>query len=118
VADSISVNVPRNGAMAVRDVRQSGGRAVVVSDEAIIAAVQELAAMTGIFAEPAAAASLAGLHAYLEEATEESAHSRHEIVVLLVTGTGLKDVDAAARAAPAPIPVEPSLHSLEEALNL
>jgi threonine synthase len=117
VADSISVDVPRNGAMAVRDVRRSGGRAVVVSDEAILAAVRELAATTGIFAEPAAAASLAGLRAYLEEGTEELAQSRHEIVVLLVTGTGLKDVDAATRASPAPIIIEPSLRSLEAALK-
>jgi threonine synthase len=117
VADSISVNVPRNGAMAVRDVRRSGGRAVVVSDQAIIEAVQELATTTGIFAEPAAAASLAGLRAYLEESTEASAHSRYEIVVLLVTGTGLKDVDAATRVAPAPILVEPSLRSLKRALK-
>jgi threonine synthase len=98
-------------------VRRSGGRAVVVSDEAILAAVRELAATTGIFAEPAAAASLAGLRAYLEEGTEELAQSRHEIVVLLVTGTGLKDVDAATRASPAPIIIEPSLRSLEAALK-
>jgi threonine synthase len=98
-------------------VRRSGGRAIVVSDQAIIAAVQEIAMTTGIFAEPAAAASLAGLRAYLEEGTEESAHSRYESVVLLVTGAGLKDVDAATRAASAPIPVEPSLRSLEGALK-
>jgi len=112
VADSISVDLPRNGAMAVRDVRESGGEAIVVPDQAIIAAVHDLAAATGIFAEPAGAASLAGLKSYLEARRRET----EETMVLLVTGTGLKDVDAAARAAPAPTPVGPSLDDLERVL--
>jgi threonine synthase len=109
IADSITVNLPRNGAMAVRDVRESGGQAVVVSDEAILAAAYELASTTGIFAEPAAAASLAGLKASLQAGAVE----RDATVVLLVTGSGLKDIDAAARVAPEPIPVEPTLEALE-----
>jgi threonine synthase len=110
VADSITVDLPRNGPMAVRDVRQSGGRAIVVSDEAILSAQYELASTTGIFAEPAAAASLAGLATYLEEAQGRE----DETIVLLVTGSGLKDIEAASRAAPPLISVDPTLDALEQ----
>lgn len=114
VADSITVDLPRNGPMAVRDVCQSGGRAVVVSDDAILAAARELASSTGIFAEPAAAASLAGLRAYL---TEMDQSARDETIVLLVTGSGLKDIDASARVASEPIPVEPTLQVSRKSLE-
>ncbi|HEX6510574.1 MAG TPA: threonine synthase [Chloroflexota bacterium] len=113
VADSITVDLPRNGHLALRDIRHSGGRAVVVSDEAILAAVRELASTAGIFAEPAAAASLAGLRASLQSGDL----SGDETVVLLVTGSGLKDVEGVARAAPEPMHVEPSLESLERAIK-
>ncbi len=108
VADSITVDFPRNGAMAVRDVRESGGRAVVVTDKAILSACGELARETGIFAEPAAAAPLAALHTCLAK----EAVRRDEVVVLLVTGSGLKDVDAAAAAVGQPVTIDPSLQSL------
>jgi threonine synthase len=114
VADSITVDLPRNGAMAVRDLRESGGRCVVVPDAAILAAIHELAATTGIFAEPAAAASLAGLHAWLRDA---SPGDRASTIVLLVTGSGLKDTASAARAVPRPTVIDPSLDRLEAALS-
>ena len=43
---------------------------------------------------------------------------RNESVVLLVTGTGLKDVPAAARAVQRPDPVEPSLEMVALRLGL
>jgi len=43
---------------------------------------------------------------------------RHESVVLLVTGTGLKDVPAAARAVSRPEPVAPSLEMVARRLGL
>lgn len=113
VADSITVDVPRNGAMAVRDVRDSGGRAVVVTDDEILHAEYELAATTGIFAEPAGAASLAGLKAMLKLENIE----RDATVVLLVTGSGSKDVDAAARSVGEPLLIEPRLESVEKAIT-
>ena len=55
VADSISVDRPRDGLAAVRAVVESGGETVTVSDDAILSAIPEIASHTGIFAEPAAA---------------------------------------------------------------
>ena len=72
-----------------------------------------LAAATAVFAEPAAAIALAGLEAALEEGKV----GRDERVVLLVTGTGLKDVPAAARRVKVPDPVAPTLEAVEAFLG-
>ena len=94
VADSISANMPRDRAKALRAVRDSDGAFVAVSDEAILAAIPELAQLTGIFAEPAAAAALAGAR----QAVSEGHLGADDEIVILITGNGLKDIPAAQRA--------------------
>jgi threonine synthase len=113
VADSLVVNAPRNAIMALREVRASGGAGVVVSDDEILDAMGHLARKTGVFAEPAAAAALAGLLAALSEGLV----ARDERAVLLVTGTGLKDVPAAIRRTSIPKPVPPDLQAVERLLE-
>jgi threonine synthase len=113
VADSLVVGAPRNAIMALGDIRASGGTGVIVDDGAILAAIGRLAGATGVFAEPAAAAALAGLSVALDE----GAVSRDERVVLVVTGTGLKDVAAAAQTARIPAPVAPDLDAVERFLR-
>jgi threonine synthase len=113
VADSLVVRAPRNAAMALADVRASGGGGVLVSDDAILDAIGELARATGVFAEPAAAAALAGLLAALDEGQVR----RDERVALLVTGSGLKDVAAASRRIRIPAPVPPELQAVERLLE-
>jgi threonine synthase len=114
VADSLVVNAPRNARLALKRLRESGGAAVAVSDEAILGAIPRLASHSGVFAEPAAAAGLAGL----ESALERGLVDRGERAVLLVTGSGLKDVPAAARALAMPEPLEPTLEAVAERLRL
>lgn len=87
VADSISVDLPRDGLAAMGAVEASGGRGVRVDDAAILAAVKTLASHSGIFLEPAAAATIAGL----ELALVQGIISEGESVVVLGTGSGLKD---------------------------
>lgn len=94
VADSISAGLPRDRIKAARAVAETGGKWLRVEDEKILAAIPTLASTTGIFAEPAAAASLAGL----EQAQQSGLVSADEKVVLLVTGNGLKDPGATIRA--------------------
>lgn len=113
VADSLVVEAPRNARQALRRIRQSGGGGIAVSDDAIIGAITRLARLTGVFAEPAAAASLAGLEAALAAGLVK----KSEKVVLLITGTGLKDRDAAARAVTMPSPIRPELADLAERFN-
>ncbi len=102
IADGISVGLPRNGAMAVQHIRASGGFGITVSDTQILAAQKELARLTGVFAEPSGAASYAGLLRTLEEGKI----AREERVVLLVTGSGLKSIDAITGTAGSIVPIE------------
>jgi threonine synthase len=113
IADSLVVSAPRNAVMALAEIRASGGAGVLVSDNAILDAIAHLARTTGVFAEPAAAAALAGLLAALDEGLV----ARDERAVLLVTGTGLKDVPAAMRRVTIPEPIVPDLAALERMLG-
>ena len=102
VADSISVDIPRDGLAAVRAVVESGGAAVAVPDAEILAAIPEIARGAGVFAEPAAACAWAGL----KKAAAEGIVREDETAVCLITGNGLKDVASARKAAGEPTPVE------------
>src|SRR5579863_5159260 len=114
IADGISVGLPRNGAMAVRHIRASGGTGITVSDEEILAAEKELARFTGVFAEPSGAASYAGLLRLLMEGKID----RDERVVLLVTGSGLKSIDAVAGAAGNVVPIAKGREGMEAVMGI
>jgi threonine synthase len=111
LADSISVDLPRDGVRAVRAARESGGTVLTVEDSDILAAIRTLGA-AAIFAEPAAATGYAGLKA----AVERGLISAGEKVVLMSTGSGLKDVRAAMQAAGEARVIEPTLVALRAAL--
>lgn len=108
VADSLVVRAPRNAILCLAELRATGGAGVLVSDEAILDAGAMLARESGVFAEPAAAASLAGLVAALGEGIVD----HRDRVVLLVTGTGLKDVAAARRRVIVPAPIRPDIDAM------
>jgi threonine synthase len=112
LADSIAVDLPRDGVRAVRAASETNGGYLTVSDDDILAALADLG-QVGIFAEPAGATSYAGL----KEALKQGMVGSDEPVLVLNTGSGLKDVNAAMQAVtPAEI-IEPSLSALEQALN-
>lgn len=90
-ADSISVNAPRDPIKALNAVRQSNGAFLAVSDEAILQAILPLARLGAVFAEPAGATAYAGL----VEAVRQGLVQPDETIVLINTGSGLKDVPAA-----------------------
>ncbi|MDD5362583.1 MAG: threonine synthase [Ignavibacteria bacterium] len=91
VADSISVSVPSNAYMARNAVISSGGFAITLTDEEIMSAQKELAALTGIYTEPSSSAVLAGL------IKSKNKLDTNEQIVLLITGSGLKDTSATAK---------------------
>jgi threonine synthase len=112
LADSISVDLPRDGVRAVRAARQTGGAYVVVSDAEILAAISTLGKV-GIFAEPAGATAYAGLL----KAMETGLIGPDDPVVVLNTGSGLKDVRAAMQAVnPAPV-IEPTINAVRKTLD-
>ena len=112
-ADSISVNAPRDAVKALWAVRESGGAFVLVEDEAILRAILPLARLGGVFAEPAGAAALAGLY----EAQRLGLVRADEKVVVINTGSGLKDVAAAMKVAGEPTVIPPALEAVAEALK-
>ncbi len=112
LADSISVDLPRDGVRAVRAVRETSGAFVVVSDDDILAAIAALGRQA-VFAEPAGAAAYAGL----VQAVERGLVRSDETIVVLNTGNGLKDVRAATRAVRAAAVIEPTLEAVRAALG-
>ena len=72
---------------AIEAIKKTNGRAVAVEDEEMYEYTRKLARNEGIFAEPAAASTLAALDRLLNEGVV----SRGDIVVCLITGSGLKD---------------------------
>ncbi len=113
IADSIAVGIPRNRVMAVRDVKESGGFGVAVSDEEILSAIKYLGSTQGIFAEPAGATGFAGML----KALKEGKISKNDKIVVIVTGNGLKDVESAQKAGGTPIEIEPRIEDVERVLK-
>lgn len=114
IADSISVDIPRDGLAAVRAVVESDGECVTVSDSEILQAIPEIAQAAGVFAEPAAAAGWA----CARKAAAGGLIRPDERVVCLITGNGLKDVGSARKSVGEPIVVEPTLSAVEKGLAL
>jgi len=108
VADSLTVGTPRNAVLCLREVRDFGGAGVLVSDEAIRDAIIRLARTTGVFAEPAGAAALAGLLVAREQRLVQSS----ERIVLMVTGNGLKDISTAGGSVRRPEAIPPDLDAV------
>jgi threonine synthase len=113
LADSISVDMPRDGPRALRAARESDGAYVVVTDAAILAAMRDLAQRAAVFAEPAGAAAYAGF----TEALDQGLVQAEAQVVVLNTGNGLKDVRAAMQATGEARVIEPRLDALAAALE-
>ena len=94
LADSVAVARPRNAKKAARALTESGGTAVTVSDDDVLEAETLLGSTEGIYAEPAGAAPVAGVR----RAVAEGIVDPDETVVVVVTGTGLKDTESAMAA--------------------
>ncbi|MBN2043866.1 MAG: threonine synthase [Anaerolineales bacterium] len=109
LADSISVDMPSDGLRALRAATQTGGAYVVVEDQAILSGIASLGKV-GIFSEPAAATAFAGLR----KALSDGLLSRDEPALVLLTGSGLKDVRAAMQAAGEAPVIAPSLQALKQ----
>lgn len=113
VATAIRIGRPASGDRALRAVRESGGLLAAVTDEEILDAYRRLATVTGILAEPASCAPIAGLI----KLVREQYFSPHDRVVAVLTGHGLKDPDTAVTvAATAPITAS-TLEDIESVLD-
>jgi len=112
IADSISVDLPRDGTRAVRAARDTNGSYLTVRDEEILRAIASLGSV-GVFAEPAGAASFAGM----VKALQAGLLQPDDPVLVINTGSGLKDVNAAMRAVHQATIIEPSLDALKRMIK-
>ncbi|MDZ7843691.1 MAG: threonine synthase [Anaerolineales bacterium] len=112
LADSISVNLPSDGLRALRAATQTNGAYLTVEDQAILQAIADLGRV-GIFAEPAGSTSYAGL----KKALENEQITREDPVLVLNTGSGLKDVQAAMEIAPEAPVIKPDLDEVKALLG-
>ena len=109
IADSIAVGIPRNPNKALRAVENSKGAWISVPDEEIIKAMSQLGRTEGIFGEPAAVTTLAGL----KKALKDGVISKDETVTIIITGNGLKDPNNAQKAIEKPELMEPNIEKLD-----
>lgn len=111
IADSISVDYPRDGVRAIRATKETNGTYITVSDEEILQAIAELGRV-GVFAEPAGAAAYAGL----VKSTAMGVVRSEDPILVLNTGSGLKDVRAALQAVQSAPIIEPTLEAVKKIL--
>jgi threonine synthase len=90
IARSLAIGSPADGASAAAAIRQSGGWAAAVSDEALSEGIARLASTTGIFTETAGGVTTAGALAL----ARAGRLGPDDEVVLCITGNGLKTPDA------------------------
>lgn len=113
IATAIRIGRPANGEKALAAVRESGGRLAAVSDEEILDAYRELAGRFGVFAEPASAASWAGVRLLASQGFFRGG----ERVVCILTGNGLKDPDRAVASSPDVTRIRPRLAEVERVIG-
>jgi threonine synthase len=93
IASAIKVPHPSDADAALKALKDSKGYAETVTDEEILEAERFLARTEGIFAEPAAAAPVAGLKRLLASGVID----KDDTIVCVVTGTGLKYPEVVSR---------------------
>jgi len=107
IADSICVDVPRNGIHALAQIKQYNGEVMTVTDDEIIQAQASLSRTAGLFTEPAGAAAFAG---FLKAAPRLDLNA---LIVVLTTGNGLKDSASASLGISMP---QTLIHSIDDIL--
>ena len=93
IADGLQVPHPFADYLILRAIRDTGGTAVAVLDEEMVAAMREMAASEGVFACPEGAATLAGLKTLVRDQVLDP----DETIVLMNTGSGYKYLDLIGR---------------------
>jgi len=112
IAKSLAIGNPADGWYALNAIRDSGGSCASVSDEEIVEGIKLLARTEGIFAETAGGVTIATLAKLAASGTVR----REERVVALVTGHGLKTVEALAGAVGPTATIAPTLGAFDGAV--
>lgn len=109
IARSLAIGAPADGRYVLRVAQQTGGAIVAVTDEEIVAGIQVLAEMEGIFTETAGGVTIAALRAL----AARGAFGEDHTVVAYITGQGFKTLEAVADATRPPIAIRATLKDFE-----
>ena len=113
VASGIRVGYPPTGLPALKAIKETGGCAIAVEDDKTLEALRSLARLEGVFAEPSGAITVAALKPLIENQLID----RDEEVICVITGHGLKEVEALKGLWTLPEPIEADIEALEKALR-
>ncbi|BBM83110.1 threonine synthase [Candidatus Uabimicrobium amorphum] len=113
IADSISVDIPRDGLAALNSIIASKGLSVEVDDSEILCEIRNIARDFAVFAEPAGATSVAGFN----KLVAQNVVKEEEVSVCIITGNGLKDISSALSIVKRPQPIAPCRSKVEEYLQ-
>jgi threonine synthase len=111
IAKSLAIGNPADGAYALEEVRKSGGAVASVSDAEVVDGIRLLARTEGIFAETAGGVTIG----VLAKLAASGVVKPNEKVVALITGNGLKTIDAVASQCQPTATIEPTLEAFQAA---
>jgi threonine synthase len=112
IAHSLAIGTPADGNRALAIVRETGGAVAAAPDEEIVAAIRLVAETEGIFVEPAAGVTVAGLTRLARSGTLDPDGT----VVAYLTGNGFKTPDVAAAADDVLRSIAPTLAAFEASM--
>jgi threonine synthase len=113
IAKSLAIGNPADGWYALDAIRKSGGSCASVTDDEVIEGIRLLARTEGIFAETAGGVTIATLAKLAAQGVVRS----DERVVAMVTGHGLKTVEALAGVVGPTASIAPTLEAFAEAIG-
>ncbi len=113
IARSLAIGNPADGPYVLDEVRAHGGDIGSVSDEEILECIGLLAETEGVFAETAGGVTIASLRQMVRRGSIDPNKS----IVAIISGHGLKTLDAIVETATVSSTITPSLAAAEEALR-
>ena len=113
IARSIAIGNPADGYIAMDTVRKSGGWADDVTEEEIVDGIRLLGQTEGIFTETAGGVTVSTAR----KLAEQGRFKPDDVVVIAITGNGLKTQEAVVGKLGRPVHIEPNLSALDAALK-
>ena len=112
IARSLAIGNPADGPYVLDELRTHGGDIGSVPDSEILECIELLAKTEGVFAETAGGVTIASLRQMIKRGTIDPNKS----IVAIISGHGLKTLDAVVETAVVTATIKPSLAAAEEAI--
>lgn len=113
IAKSLAIGNPADGYYSVKIANESSGEAIIVPEDEVSSGIKLLAETEGIFTETAGGVVISAL----KKLTESDIIKKDQQTVALITGTGLKTIEA-IRDSITMDTIEPTIESFDETIHL